>query len=70
MVQSKDRQSILPGWRSTLFPTKPRLKSILADAAMLVGILAILTLLYHGQIAATVLIMLPLVLIAFGKDRD
>lgn len=51
-------------------PLKPRIKTLLADAAMLVGILAILTLLYHGQVAATVLIMLPLVLIAFGKHRD
>jgi len=45
----------------------PRLRSLLKDAAILVGILAILTLLYHGQVAASVLIMLPLVLIAFGK---
>lgn len=48
----------------------PRLKSLLKDAAMLTGILAVLTLLYFGQVAATVLIMLPLVLIAFGKRQD
>jgi hypothetical protein len=38
---------------------------------MILGVLAILTLLAHGQVAATVLVMLPLVFVAFGRSpRD
>ena len=37
---------------------------------MILGVLAILTLLANGQIAATVLVMLPLVFVAFGRSRD
>ena len=46
--------------------TKPRTRTFVKDALILCGVLAILTLLAHGQIAATVLIMLPMVFLVFG----
>jgi hypothetical protein len=46
---------------------KPRTRSYLRDMLILTGVLAILTLLALGQIAATVLIMVPLVFLFFGK---
>jgi hypothetical protein len=49
---------------------RPRSPSLLRDAVTLLGILAILTLLAMGQIAATVLIMVPMVFLFFGKRRQ
>jgi hypothetical protein len=46
---------------------KPRTRKLAVDALTLLGILAILTLLAKGQIAATVLIMVPMVFLIFGK---
>ncbi|MFY9976133.1 MAG: hypothetical protein WAK53_17905 [Chromatiaceae bacterium] len=48
----------------------PKQRSLIRDALMVAGVLAILTLLAHGQIAATVLIMVPLVFVAFGHRPD
>lgn len=45
-----------------------RTKNLLRDGLTLVGVLAILTLLAHGQIAATVLIMVPLMFVWFGRS--
>ena len=48
----------------------PLTKTILRDALILCGVLAILTLLALGQIAASVLIMVPMVFLFFGKRQD
>jgi len=48
----------------------PRARKRVVDALTLLGILAILALLANGQIAATVLIMGPMVFLVFGKRRD
>jgi len=45
----------------------PRLRRLIADALLFVGVLLILTLLAHGQIAAVVLILLPMVFLIFGR---
>ncbi len=37
---------------------------------MVAGVLAILTLLAHGHVAATILVMVPLVFLAFGRRPD
>jgi len=47
----------------------PKATSLLRDALIFIGVLAILTLLAAGQIAATVLIMVPMVFLLFGKRR-
>jgi len=44
-----------------------RAHKLIVDALILVGILAMLTFLARGQIAATVLIMVPMVFLMFGK---
>jgi hypothetical protein len=48
----------------------PKTRSRLRDVLILVGVLAILTLLAVGQIAATVLIMVPMVFLLFGKRPE
>jgi hypothetical protein len=48
----------------------PRSRRLIADGLIILGVLAILSLLAAGQIAATVLVMLPLVFVAFGRYRD
>lgn len=48
----------------------PRSRKLVVDTLTLLGILAILALLASGQIAATVLIMVPMVFLVFGKRRD
>jgi hypothetical protein len=45
----------------------PRARRLIRDGLTVIGVLAILTLLAHGQIAATVLIMLPMVFLIFGR---
>ena len=44
--------------------------ALIRDALMAACVLAILTLLAHGQVAAPVLIMVPLVFLAFGRRPD
>lgn len=46
---------------------KARTQTLIKEILILAGILAILTLLAHGQIAATVLIMMPMVFLIFGN---
>ncbi len=48
---------------------KTRTRKLVIDALTLLGVLAMLTLLARGQIAATVLIMVPMVFVLFGKRR-
>lgn len=48
----------------------PRARRLTVDALTLLGILAVLALLAQGQIAATVLIMVPMVFLIFGKPQD
>jgi hypothetical protein len=48
----------------------PRSRRLITDGCMILGVLAILSLLAAGQIAATVLVTLPLVFVAFGRHRD
>lgn len=45
----------------------PRIGRLIRDGLILLGVLAILTLLAHGQVAATVLILLPMVFLIFGR---
>jgi hypothetical protein len=45
-------------------------RSLLRDAAILVGVLTMLTMLALGQIAATVLIMVPMVFLFFGRRPE
>jgi hypothetical protein len=47
-----------------------RTKSLLRDGLILLGVLAMLTLLAIGQIAAVVLIMVPMVFLFFGKRHQ
>jgi len=50
---------------------RPPKRTLINDALVLVGVIAILTLLAHGQIAATVLIMMPMVFLMFGsRNKD
>jgi hypothetical protein len=46
---------------------KPRVRKLAVDASILLGVLAILTLLAQGQIAATVLVLVPMIFLVFGK---
>jgi len=48
----------------------PKTRALLRNALIFVGVLAILTLLAIGQIAATVLFMVPMVFLFFGKRPD
>jgi sulfur transfer protein SufE len=48
----------------------PKPKRILRDALLVLGVLAILSLLAHGQVAATVLIIMPMIFLAFGRRPD
>jgi hypothetical protein len=43
---------------------------LIKDALVLLGVLAILTLLARGQIAATVLIMMPMVFLVCGARKN
>jgi hypothetical protein len=45
----------------------PRIKTLLKDTLILAGVLAILTRLALGKIAATILIMMPMVFLLFGR---
>lgn len=45
----------------------PRIRRLIRDGLIAIGVLAILTLLAHGQVAATVLILLPMVFLIFGR---
>lgn len=49
---------------------KPPPRRLLRDALILLGVLAILSLLAAGQIAATVLIMVPMVFLIFGERQN
>ncbi|MEA3277811.1 MAG: hypothetical protein U9Q81_21525 [Pseudomonadota bacterium] len=49
---------------------KPHTKKLLSDALILIGILLILTLLANGQIAASVLIIMPMVFLIFGSRKQ
>lgn len=42
-------------------------RTVIRDLLIVAAVLAILTLLAHGQLAATVLIMMPLVFLIFGR---
>lgn len=48
----------------------PKSKRLIRDVLLVLGVLATLSLLAHGQIAATVLILLPMVFLAFGRRPD
>lgn len=48
----------------------PKPKRLIREALLVLGFLAILSLLAHGQVAATVLIMVPMVFVAFGRRPD
>jgi len=50
-----------------LFIMTPKTRALLRDALILVGVIAMLTLLAIGQVAATILIMVPMVFLIFGK---
>lgn len=42
-------------------------RALIRDALIVACVLAILTLLAHGQVAATILLLMPLVFLAFGR---
>ena len=46
---------------------KPRTRKLTHDALAVAGFLTIFTLLARGQIAATVLIVVPMVFLLFGR---
>ena len=48
----------------------PKPRRLIRDALLVLGVLTILSLLAHGQIAATVLVMVPMVFLAFGRRPD
>lgn len=48
----------------------PKQRTLIRDALIVAGVLAILTLLAHGQVAATILVMVPLVFLVFGRRPD
>jgi hypothetical protein len=45
----------------------PKPKRLIREALLVLCVLAILSLLAQGQVAATVLIMVPMVFLAFGR---
>jgi sulfur transfer protein SufE len=48
----------------------PKQRALIRDALIVAGVLAILTLLAHGQVAATILVLVPLVFLVFGRRPD
>jgi hypothetical protein len=48
----------------------PKPIRLIRDALLVLGVLTILSLLAHGQVAATVLILVPMVFLAFGRRPD
>jgi len=48
----------------------PKQRALIRDALIVASVLAILTLLAHGQVAATILVMVPLVFLVFGRRPD
>jgi hypothetical protein len=48
----------------------PKQRALIREALIVVCVLTILTLLARGHIAATVLIMVPLVFLIFGRRPD
>lgn len=48
----------------------PKSKRLIREALLVLGVLAILSLLAQGQLAATVLVMVPMVFLAFGRRPD
>ncbi|MGE5155717.1 MAG: hypothetical protein ACM3ST_17110 [Bdellovibrio bacteriovorus] len=48
----------------------PKQIRLIREALLVLGVLAILSLLAQGQVAATVLIIVPMVFLAFGRRPD
>jgi hypothetical protein len=61
-----------PFWTSNMMRAAAGManRPFIRDALILIGVLAILTMLALGQIAATVLIMVPMVFLLFGKRPE
>lgn len=49
---------------------EPKSQRLIREALLVLGVLAILSLLAQGQVAATVLVMMPMVFLAFGRRPD